>query len=156
MRYALSLFPLFLGVLLAQTTPAAKQPAPIFANTLRPFLEAHCQSCHNAKNRMGEVNFEVLKYSNDVAGQPGIWETYRLGFEERAHAPGRAHRARGKRKRRLRARRSKRGLLNSANAIRLQNRRPRVSGSPGRRIPSGLVGPAGRRRSARQMPPNSS
>jgi hypothetical protein len=42
---------------------------------VRPFLEAHCQSCHNGKNQLGEVNFEVLKYATGVAPQAGIWET---------------------------------------------------------------------------------
>ena len=78
MRYAVWSFPLFFGILLAQTTPPAKPPAPTFANTVRPFVEVHCQSCHNGKNRMGEVNFEVLKYATGVAGQPGIWETTAL------------------------------------------------------------------------------
>jgi hypothetical protein len=75
MRSFVSLLPLFLGILSAQTPPAAAPPARTFANTVRPFLEANCQSCHNGKNTLGEVNFEVLKYATGVAGQPGAWET---------------------------------------------------------------------------------
>jgi len=51
------------------------QPAPTFASTVRPFLETHCQSCHNGKNRSGDINFEVLKYATSVGPQAGIWET---------------------------------------------------------------------------------
>ena len=50
-------------------------PTPTFANTVRPFLETNCQSCHNGKTRSGDVNFEVLKYANGVQTQTGIWET---------------------------------------------------------------------------------
>jgi outer membrane protein assembly factor BamB len=63
------------GSLWAQTPPTATPPAPTFANTVRPFLETHCQSCHNGKNRLGDVNFEVLKHATGVASQAGTWET---------------------------------------------------------------------------------
>src|SRR6187397_2109718 len=68
-------FPLFVGCLIAQTPPPAAPPAPTFANTVRPFLETHCQSCHNGKLRSGDVNFEVLKYASGVTTQTGTWET---------------------------------------------------------------------------------
>ena len=63
------------GCLLSQgpaQTPTP--PTPTFANTVRPFLETQCQSCHNGKNRSGDVNFEVLKYATGVATQTGVWE----------------------------------------------------------------------------------
>ncbi len=59
--------------LFAQT--AATPPTPTLANTLRPFLETYCQSCHNGKLRSGDINFEVLKYANDLGPQAGTWET---------------------------------------------------------------------------------
>ena len=54
---------------------APAPPTPTFGNTVRPFLETHCQSCHNGKSRAGDVNFEVLKYANNLAPQAGTWET---------------------------------------------------------------------------------
>ena len=68
MRPARFVFPLFMHSMLAQAPP----PTPTFANTVRPFLETNCQSCHNGKARSGDVNFEVLKYANGVA-LPVIW-----------------------------------------------------------------------------------
>ena len=53
----------------------APPPSPTLANTVRPFLEAHCQSCHNGKLKSGEINFEVLKYANNLAPQAGVWES---------------------------------------------------------------------------------
>jgi outer membrane protein assembly factor BamB len=75
MRPAVLLPPLFFFGLLAQTPPLAAPRQPTFANTVRPFLEAHCQSCHNGKNRSGDVNFEVMKYATGVASHAGTWET---------------------------------------------------------------------------------
>jgi len=54
---------------------APAPPTPTFGNTVRPFLETHCQSCHNGKSRAGDVNFEVWKYANNLAPQAGTWET---------------------------------------------------------------------------------
>lgn len=71
MRPARFVFPLFMHSMLAQAPP----PTPTFANTVRPFLETNCQSCHNGKTRSGDVNFEVLKYATGVQMQTGIWET---------------------------------------------------------------------------------
>ena len=76
MRSAVGLLLLFLfSSLGAQTPPPATPPAPTLANTLRPFLEKYCQSCHNGRNRSGNINFEVLKYATGLAGQAGAWET---------------------------------------------------------------------------------
>jgi outer membrane protein assembly factor BamB len=60
--------------LLAQNSA---EPAPLgtFGQTVRPFLEKNCQSCHNAKLQSGDINFEVLKYSTSLASQATIWET---------------------------------------------------------------------------------
>lgn len=63
------------GLLLLAQAQAPPPPAPTFANTVRPFLETHCQSCHNGKNRSGDINFEVLKYASSVSSQTGAWET---------------------------------------------------------------------------------
>ncbi|MFN7923116.1 MAG: PQQ-binding-like beta-propeller repeat protein [Bryobacteraceae bacterium] len=65
---------------LAQAPPAAQPgtpapPAPNFANTVRPFLEAHCQACHNNKLRSGDLNFEVLKHANNAGSQTQAWES---------------------------------------------------------------------------------
>ncbi len=54
---------------------APPPPTPTLANTVRPFLETHCQSCHSGKLRSGDINFEVLKYSTNLAPQAGTWET---------------------------------------------------------------------------------
>src|SRR3954468_15444841 len=66
------LFPVFAASLLAQTAPA---PLGTFPQVVKPFLENHCQSCHNAKVQSGDINFEVLKYSTSLASQATIWET---------------------------------------------------------------------------------
>lgn len=50
-------------------------PPPNFSNTVKPFLEQHCQACHNGKMQSGEINFEVLKYSTNLGLQAGVWET---------------------------------------------------------------------------------
>lgn len=63
---------------LTTTLPAQTPPAPTFANTVRPYLETHCQSCHNGKLRSGDINFEVLKFATSAAGQPGVWESTAL------------------------------------------------------------------------------
>ena len=76
MRFSIGLF--LAGRLLSQAPQPSAPPAPTFANTVRPFLEKHCQSCHNGKNRSGEINFEVLKYSTSVASQTGAWEKVAL------------------------------------------------------------------------------
>ncbi len=71
MKSIAPLFPFLTITLLAQTAP----PAGTFGQTVRPFLEKNCQSCHNGKLRSGDVNFEVLKYSATLAPQATIWET---------------------------------------------------------------------------------
>ena len=70
MPRALLLLILSIPAILAQAPP----PTPTFANTIRPFLETHCQSCHNGKLHSGDVNFEVLKYATNLTAQTGTWE----------------------------------------------------------------------------------
>ena len=66
----ISLLPLF-----AQNPTPVTPPTPTFANTVRPFLEAQCQGCHNGKVRSGDINFEVLKWATNLAPQAGTWES---------------------------------------------------------------------------------
>ncbi|MBI2687428.1 MAG: PQQ-binding-like beta-propeller repeat protein [Acidobacteria bacterium] len=75
MRSTRFVLPPLLGCLFAQGPPPAAAPVSTFANTVRPFLENYCQSCHNGKTHLGDVNFEVLKYATGVAAQTGTWET---------------------------------------------------------------------------------
>jgi outer membrane protein assembly factor BamB len=66
--------PLFAQAPLPSGGIAEPAPAPTFADTVRPFLEQHCQVCHNGKVTSGDVNFEVLKYSKSLAPMAAAWE----------------------------------------------------------------------------------
>ena len=85
-RLAILIYPILALTLLGQTASAQTAsaqaspgnppvPVPSFNFTVRPFLEKNCQSCHNGKLQSGDINFEVLKYSNSLAPQATIWET---------------------------------------------------------------------------------
>jgi outer membrane protein assembly factor BamB len=65
------------GLFAQAPPPAANEPVAVgsFAQTVKPFLEKNCQSCHNGKLRSSDVNFEVLKYSASLAPQALVWET---------------------------------------------------------------------------------
>jgi outer membrane protein assembly factor BamB len=82
--------------LLAQTSPPAappgeSAPAPTFVNTVRPFVEEHCQACHNGKVTSGDINFEVLKYSTSLAPMAAAWENTAYVLKaERMPPPGAA------------------------------------------------------------------
>ncbi|MEP6537612.1 MAG: PQQ-binding-like beta-propeller repeat protein [Bryobacteraceae bacterium] len=68
---AIIFYPFLALTLFAQ----APTPPPSFNATVRPFLEKNCQKCHNGKLQSGDINFEVLKYSNSLGPQAQIWET---------------------------------------------------------------------------------
>jgi outer membrane protein assembly factor BamB len=54
---------------------ATADPSGEFADTVKPFLEQYCQTCHNRQLQSGEINFEELKLETTSAAKRDTWET---------------------------------------------------------------------------------
>ena len=59
---------------LVLTTPARAQTGGSFDTTVRPFLKAHCSSCHSAVRSTGGLNLETLATADTLTSQRERWE----------------------------------------------------------------------------------
>ena len=60
---------------LAVSVSARAQTPQEFDSTVRPFLTAHCSTCHNAVRTSGGLNLETVATAASLTGQRERWET---------------------------------------------------------------------------------